>query len=185
MANHPHICKTRSPLIMQTHHTICPAKGFTLLEVLVVIVIISILITLTTLAIGDRSTVEADEEINKIMTLVRLAKEEAVFQSRDFAISFWQKGYAFHELTPAGWQLMQDDGIFRERELPEDMKFTLELEGIEAVLSPVPKQEPQIFILSSMEVSMFKLELLLNNEYRRAFEVDALGKIITHIDEDN
>lgn len=169
---------------MRHRITLLNQKGFTLLEVLIVVVIVSILIALTTLSIGDRSGATADEEIDRFVTLVRLAKEEAVFQSRDFAISFWQKGYAFHELMPGGnWQIIQEDTVFRPRELPEDMKFTLELEGIEAILSPIPKQDPQVFILSSMEVSMFKLDLLFNNEHWRTLTVDALGKISTQNNE--
>ena len=152
-------------------------RGFTLLEVLVVIVIVGVLVTLATLTLGDRRGQRLEEESARLAALIGLAQEEAVFQSREMAVSFWQGGYAFHELVGADWQLVSGDSTFQPRRLPDGMSLRLYLDDVEVGLSLVEKREPQVFLLSSGETSAFELVLEVEDGPARTLTMDLVGNL--------
>lgn len=161
-------------------------KGFTLIELLVTLVIIGIIISLSTLAIGNNAGDKLDEEKNRLTALFQMAREEAIMQGRELGMEFWENGYAFYELNDVQqWLPLEDDQLFRNRKLPEGMRLQLNLEEIEVVMSVVKKDKPQVFILSSGETSPFKLEMDFNDEYTTRIDVDALGNIKEVQDEDD
>lgn len=161
-------------------------KGFTLIELLVTLVIIGIIISLSTLAIGNNAGDKLDEEKNRLTALFQMAREEAIMQGRELGMEFWENGYAFYELNDVQqWLPLEDDQLFRIRKLPEGMRLQLNLEEIEVVMSVVKKDKPQVFILSSGETSPFKLEMDFNDEYTTRIDVDALGNIKEVQDEDD
>jgi general secretion pathway protein H len=93
-------------------------------------------------------------------------------------MEFWENGYAFYELNDMQqWLPLEEDKLFRVRELPEGMRMQLTLEGIDIVMSVVNQDKPQVFILSSGETSPFILQMTLDGEYAMQINVDALGKI--------
>jgi general secretion pathway protein H len=154
-------------------------QGFTLLEVLVTMVIIGIIVAMgmVALSFGNSATRLLDEESERISVLIRLASEEASLQSREFALSFWRGGYGFHELDGEDWQLIENDELLRPRELPEGLQLRLFLEDVDTRLSLVEKHEPQVFILSSGEVSPFAVVLELEDGPSQEIAVDLLGRI--------
>ncbi len=115
---------------MQTHVTKkyygrykFPQSGFTLLELLVVIVIVAILFTYTTLAIRGNSPEDAiKEEAQRLERLIELALEESVLRGEEYGIEFYTDGYRFLRQTSSQWEAVTGDDILRERELPENMK---------------------------------------------------------------
>jgi general secretion pathway protein H len=154
-------------------------RGFTLFEVLVAIVIISIIVTMTTLSIPDH-TDKLREETRRLQAVIGLVQEEAILQSRDFGMTFWQQGYAFHEYSSAGkWQKVERDRTLREYKLPEGFRLQLILEGIEVVMSPIEPEKPQVFILSNGEVSPFRLrfKFLDTPGFFMELSADALGTL--------
>lgn len=142
-----------------------------------VIVIVGILVTLATLTLGDRRGQRLDEESARLASLIELAHEEAVFQSREVALSFWRGGYAFHELVGADWQLLRSDPMLRPRRLPEDMRLRLYLDAVEIPLSLIEKHDPQVYLLSSGETSAFELELQIEDGPARSLSMDLVGNL--------
>lgn len=101
-------------------------QGFTLLELLVVVVIVAILFTYTTLAI--RSTTPEDlikEEANRLERLVQLAMEEAVLRGEEYGIEVFTDGYRFLRQSEGQWLAIENDRLLRQRELPADMEIEL------------------------------------------------------------
>lgn len=155
------------------------AAGFTLLEVLVVIVIVGILVSLAVLTLGGRGEARLSEETERLGALLELAREEAVFQARELGLSFWRGGYAFFVMTAGGgWTLLEGDGLLRPRRLPEDIRLSLYVEDLEVSLSLVEKHDaPQVFLFSSGEVTPFTLVLRTEDGPARRLSTDLLGNL--------
>ena len=146
--------------------------GFTLLEILVVLVIIGVMVSMVTLSVGllgvDR---EADEEARRFWAVVRQAREEAELQAIDLAVFVGTTDYEFlrFDTRRNEWQPVVDDKLYAQRTLPEGLRFRLWMEGREIVLKPgLPdrskkdeneKWPPQLTVLSSGEVVPFELHL--------------------------
>ena len=152
-------------------------NGFTLLELLVVVVIVAILFTYTTLAIRSDSPEEIiKKEAQRMERLVQLALEEAILRGEEYGIEIFLDGYRFlrFDVTENRWLPLSDDKILRQRELPLEMELEMNLEDTEIVIElasePMSEQEldlnidndendedekakPQIFLLSSGEIT--------------------------------
>ena len=150
--------------------------GFTLVEIVVVMVIIAIVITMTTINIGNPQVKRIKQSSNQVATLIQLAKEQAIFNSQDYAISVWDEGYAFYILGEEGWKLVANDRIFRARELPDGLKFDLHLDGLKVILAQEDKEKPQVFITSDGEISPFKLDITDQREWRYQIEFNEIGE---------
>jgi general secretion pathway protein H len=91
-------------------------SGFTLVELLVVLVISGILLGAVTLnsTLGEREWLR--QEARRIALLLQMARDEAIV--RDHPISFVLDEYRYHFLIRqnTGWELLKDDPILRERE---------------------------------------------------------------------
>jgi general secretion pathway protein H len=68
------------------------ARGFTLIEIMVVIVIAGIMVSLAVITISDRSTTELEQEGKRLHALMRLMTEEAIMQSREIGLAFNLRG---------------------------------------------------------------------------------------------
>jgi general secretion pathway protein H len=144
-------------------------NGFTLLELLVVIVIVSILFTFTTLAIRSSSPEDLIQtEAQRLDRLLQLAQEEAILKGEQFGLEFKPDGYRFMRYVDYVWQPMENDRQLRQRKLPLDMKIEVEIEQVEILLETdkqtsqsddsneekdKEKIKPQVFLLSSGEIT--------------------------------
>lgn len=160
-------------------HILCPRhsrihahQGFTLLEILVVIVIIGVMVSMVSLSVGvlgaDR---EVEDETRRFWAVVRQAREEAELQAIDVAIFVGQSDYEFlrWDTRRSEWQPIVEDQLYAQRSLPEGLRFRLWMEGREIVLKPgIPdrsqkeehqKYPPQLTVLSSGDVVPFELHI--------------------------
>lgn len=104
-------------------------EGFTLLELLVVVVIVAILFTYTTLAIRSDSAEDIiKKEAQRMERLVQLALEESILRGEEYGLEIYLDGYRFLRRTEAQWEPISNDKILRERELPNDMEIEFRLE---------------------------------------------------------
>jgi len=117
--------------------------GFTLLELLVVIVIVSILFTFTTLAIRSSSPEEQIKtEALRLDRLIQLAQEEAILKGEEYGLEFEPDGYRFLSYVDFVWQPLENDRQLRRRELPQGMKIEVEIEQVEIVLESGKNSQP-------------------------------------------
>lgn len=154
-------------------------RGFTLFEILVALLIIGLIVGVATLAIGNPAPGKLREESRRLEAVIGLAQEEAILQSRDFGLTFWQQGYAFHEYFEGKWRRVERDKTLRNYQLPEGMRLQLVLEGIDVVMSPVEPEKPQVFVLSSGEITPFRLRLKFLDmpAFFTELSADALGTL--------
>lgn len=154
------------------HSRVHAQHGFTLLEILVVLVIIGVMIAMATLSFGvlgqDR---ESEDEARRIWAVIGQAREEAELQAIDLAIFVGQTDYEFlrFDTRRNEWTPVVDDKLYARRTLPEGLRFRLWMEGREIVLKPgLPdrskkdesqKWPPQVTVLSSGDVVPFEMQV--------------------------
>jgi general secretion pathway protein H len=163
-------------------------KGFTLVEILVVVVIMAVVISLAVLSIGvtGRDS-QLDEETRRIEGLLGLLHERALLEGRDFGLRIEPSAYEFVVYEPARdrWLRMDQEHEFRHRDLPKGVSFQLQLDSQTVVLKPIDSKlsstqlpTPQVAIAASGEGTPFRLTLLRDQTNAKAsVDGDALGKI--------
>ncbi len=165
-------------------------RGFTLLEVLVVIFIIGLMFSLAVLSVGDGGREDSIRlEAQRFRALLALAQERAVLEAREFSVSFTDDGYGFLVLEENAWQAISDDDLFRQRTLPEGIVLDLTANELPVALVPGEDDEegplPHLLVLSSGELTPFELKLYARESpvaYR--IEGDVQGRISIGRDED-
>lgn len=159
------------------------AAGFTLIEVLVVVLIIGVIVTFAALSLGSRTLEDQLEtEAKRLQQLISIAGEEAEVQGLDLGWRYTDRGYQFLTLDQEGHWVPWPSGALRARELPQPLYLDLNIEGrTVAPSSPADKEvEPQILILSSGETTAFRLDLHAQDyEPYVRLEGDALGRLKT------
>jgi general secretion pathway protein H len=90
-------------------------RGYTLVELLVVLVVIGIMLGLVTLSIAPDPQARLRRDAERLETLFALAAEEAQLSSHPIAWRGDDKGYAFFRREKNGWSAMQGDAQFRAR----------------------------------------------------------------------
>jgi general secretion pathway protein H len=181
---------TRTPLPCAGARPRALQTGFTLLEILVVMVIIGVLTAGAFLSMGvlgkDR---EVEAQTRRLWAVLRQASEEAELESRDVALFISAGEYEFlrFDRRRDEWGLIADDNLYAPRELPEGLRFHLWLDGREVVLKPTPpnradkaenkKWAPQIIVLSNGDVMPFELRIERDNN-------DALWRLVAQTDSD-
>ena len=155
-------------------------RGFTLLELMVVLVIIGVLLSFVGLSTrGDSRAEQMQREATRLIALIDMASEQAVLRSEQLAIRFGDADYEFMLLQAGKWAALQDDGPLRARELPRGMELRLELEE-----NPPPglraedAEAPQVFLLSSGEMTPFMLTFSApESEQRFVVKATLLGRL--------
>jgi general secretion pathway protein H len=134
-------------------------RGFTLIELMVVLVIVGVILTFVALSAGgDSRAEEMEREARRLLALLELASEEAVLRNEQLAVRFGESDYEFMILDQGQWTPLSDDRPLRPRELPPGVRLRLELED-----NPPPSlvaedsESPQVFLLSSGEMTPFIL----------------------------
>lgn len=133
-------------------------RGFTLLELLVVLVIVTLLVSFATLRLGDNRAAQLEREAQRLAALLEAAGDEAVLQGQELGLRLEPDGYRFLRYTPPEWAALEDDALLRPRRLPATIRLELRLDGLPPPPDADP-QAPQIIVYSSGEHTPFELTL--------------------------
>lgn len=164
-------------------------RGFSLLELLVVIVIIGILISFTTLAIRGADPEDLiKEEAQRFNQLLQLAQEEAIFKGLEYGVAFTPNSYTFLVQIENQWRHLDDDRLLRTRELQHNVEIELSVDQTGIVLTSPnsnpgttasddkPELNPQTYLLSSGEITPeFSAKFVI-------YGVDKSYQVTAHID---
>ncbi|MGO1232824.1 MAG: type II secretion system minor pseudopilin GspH, partial [Marinobacter sp.] len=104
-------------------------RGFTLIEILVVLIIVGMLaaLTIANMAGGSRQR-ELQEQVREMYLLMQTASEQAVLNNRELGLVLERRGYRFvaFEEESGEWG-SPPEPIFRFRSLPDWLVITAHL----------------------------------------------------------
>lgn len=136
-------------------------QGFTLIEILVVMVLLGIVMTIAVISIGNTQSDQLEEDMRRLLQIVRLAHEESIIRQQTLAIKFSPHGYDLqrYEAKSKIWIPVSEPAFFQPRELDESYEIKLYQDGISVSLTE--EDGGKILMYSSGEMTPFELEVSL------------------------
>lgn len=152
-------------------------RGFTLLEILVVLVIVAAMAALLVFSFSDSSEQRLRREANGFAALLNAAADEAVMRGIELGVVLDDEGYRFVVFDPETkqWQAAAAQGLAAHK-FPERYAIDFELDGsavdqqalerikLLAQRTDDERLRPSILILSSGEITPFTLTLRLADQ---------------------
>jgi general secretion pathway protein H len=122
------------------------STGFTLIELMIVIVIIGVLATAVALNFtGESRQSLLNKETERLQQRIQLASELAMMKQLELGLFIDEEGYRFMLFEQDKWQIVLQPATLAEHKFAKGMGFELELEGLEwaekNLLSKVEWQE--------------------------------------------
>ena len=168
------------------------ASGFTLLEVLVVVVIIGIITSMAVISVnvlgGDH---EMQQEAERLQAILIQSREDALLQSRDLGLRLDETSFEFLEYDgrTERWRPVLGDALLRQRGLPPGLRVRLRVEDRDVQLKPrQPETErdpiyPQVILQASGEIVPFDVIFSRDGtDERRRVSGTVEGRIELHDD---
>ncbi len=142
------------------------ARGFTLIEILVVVGIIAVVsvgVLLSVNLVSGRDG-ELEHESDRLLALFKYVRDEAALETREFGLRFDDDRYQFlvYDVHRQIWRPVTEDDALGERRLPAGLDVKLTLDGRPVVLKRPqdPKDlKPQVMIYSNGDLSAFAATL--------------------------
>ena len=114
------------------------ARGFTLIEVMVVLVIVGLVATGIGVSLAALEGREAARAVERLRLVLEATAERAAVRGQPIAVDFLADGYRFSAFdTDGNWRALVDPPLFAERVLPADVRRRqLRIEGRDASDAP-------------------------------------------------
>ena len=177
------VAKTTPPISAATISSLMAQRGFTLIEILVVLVIISVIVSMAAINTGtDPRRQQLIAEAQRLRFIMEDLSERAIFKNIDlgFVVNKTQIGvYEYTQVTPKddndpdskalySWQLSQQTTNNPIKLSDPAMSLSLFVQGLSVVLSYAGTQdskeiEPHFYAYSSGEQDVTRFEISMED----------------------
>jgi general secretion pathway protein H len=153
--------------------------GYTLIEVLVVLLLIGVLASLVTISFDYGSSHIIQREAKRFSALIEQLCNESVINGRVYAVTQdTESSYKFVVLSEGSWVSVTDMELFRSRRLPNDMTIKL-------ILPSQDKQKKSYLICSPIGVmSQFSAQFSMDEVMYLVRTNDEQGIEVTEYKDD-
>jgi general secretion pathway protein H len=156
-----------------------PLRGFTILEILVVVAVISIAVSTILLNFSiNRPDDALKEHTTRVGKTLQMLMQEAILDDRNFAVSLLPQAFLILEYNGETWVQTEDvflKGLAREHGYDDELVIDNAVVAIEKTTPP----KPHILILSSGEMTPFQWDISdAENRLRMRLQSDLLGRIV-------
>ena len=138
------------------------ARGFSLIELLVVVVIVAVLALAVTLSVAGSADRQLLRETDRFEGLVHLACEKAEQSGREIGVDVGTGGFSFRQLAGDKWLDADVESELRPRAWLDGLRVALSREGRGVDLG-THDASPQIVCFPSGEMTPFALTLALGD----------------------
>ena len=159
-------------------------SGFTLMELLVVLVLIGIVAGLASLSLGNGAERKLRSETERLAATLRLARDELLITGEsDRALGLRRDGYSFLELVVLDdntreWQPLLDPQLGPRAFEQGLIEVELELDGKRTPLAQTGGWEPHIYLGNTGEMTPARIILQVpGTDLRRQIEVGLEGYV--------
>jgi len=170
------------------------SKGFSLIEILVVLVIIAFATKMVVYSLDGSDESELDVQALRLHTTINLASEFAILNQVELGIQIDDNTFEFLVFDGEKWITFNREALFEPIKFDERFKLTLNLEDLpwaqdnlleqsnwrelmtggdeDSLLELREVKIPQVLILSSGEVSAFQLTLELQEQREPVYFIE-------------
>ncbi|HDZ56300.1 MAG TPA: type II secretion system protein GspH [Pseudomonas xinjiangensis] len=159
-------------------------NGFTLLELLVVLILVGIVASLATLSIGDGGERQLRAETERLAAVLRLARDELLITGEaDRALGLRRDSYSFLELVllddaTREWQPLVDPQLGPRLLEPGLIELELELVDEKRSLRQTEAWEPHIRLSNTGEMTPGTIVLRIpRSDMERRIEIGLEGSV--------
>ena len=161
-------------------------RGFSLLEMMIVIMVIGILYSLAGSMLNLSVSDPLNDEVARLRERVNMAQDESLVRSQALALGFGETGYAFFtQNDQSQWEPIEKDSLLKTYEWVGGYEQVLYVQG-QAVSLPRNKDiRPQVFILPSGEMMPFEWHLRAKDGRDGVVKFDNVGRLVDMAAEPN
>jgi general secretion pathway protein H len=152
-------------------------RGFTLIEIAVVMLVIVIVLGIVSVNLEpDRDSIVRDEA-NRLALLLQTAQQESILQGKVIGVVIERQGYFFMVLDDKGeFKPLSQDDVLYPRPLPSDIAITsVEIDG-----APEETDKPRLILLPTGELTVFTV-ILSRGATRWLVKGELTGEITAQI----
>ncbi len=150
-------------------------SGFTLLELLLVVVILAVLVTAGVVLTSVNSQATLNKQQGQLFVKeLSLLCEKALFENQNLAVEFSQQGRQQLIYNGIDWQPLSSEDFQASQGL--DLLWRISLQGMEQPLTETYNQSPHIICYSNGQFSAFDIKISASEKDSEAvYHVASIG----------
>ena len=157
----PHL-KSKSKYKLESFPVLHSQRGFTLIELIVVILIIGLLLTMASMSVTTSTDKSLETEAKRFASIMKFASDESIVNSQLVRAQINKQQYQL-SFGPTG-EIESEDKIFRPREISDHIHIDVVLEDEKIEFERLEEGSfANIYVLPSGEMTPFTVTFYQDN----------------------